>query len=329
MTSDTSHPKAEAKEAELARQLASFDEALRGGAIPVSELTPPEVEPTLRVDLERAQDCLRLLEEVWPRHPSNAPSLVQPVMAAWAALAASDATLPPTIGRFQIQRELGRGGFGIVYLAHDPQLKRDVALKVPRADILLSPELRQRFRQEARAAAGLDHPNLVPVYETGEIDSLCYIVSAYCPGVNLADWLRRETEPVAYRDAARLVQHLAEGVQHAHKRGILHRDLKPANVLLTFGREAGDNGHAEPGAHSRLNEVIPKITDFGLAKLMDANVQTQTQAAIGTPSYMAPEQAVLNGPPASPATDVYSLGVILYELLAGRPPFLADSPLEI
>src|SRR5205823_3801961 len=109
------------------------------------------------------------------------------------------------LGRFTIRRELGRGGFGIVFLAYDHKLHRDVALKIPKTEALFTPELRARFRQEARAAAGLDHPNLVPVYDAGEEDSICYIASAYCPGVTLADWLKARTEPVPYRTAARLV----------------------------------------------------------------------------------------------------------------------------
>src|SRR5205823_9946850 len=128
--------------------------------------------------------------------------------------------------------ELGRGAHGIVFLAHDPRLGRDVALKVPRPEAVVTPELRERFLREARAAAGLDHPGLVPVYEAGEIGPVCYIASAYCPGVTLAAWLKQRAEPVPFAEAAALVVALAEAVQHAHSRGVLHRDLKPANVLL-------------------------------------------------------------------------------------------------
>jgi WD40 repeat protein len=242
--------------------------------------------------------------------------------------------MPTQIGRFHILRELGRGGFGIVYLAHDSQLGRRVALKVPRADIVHSAELRQRFQQEARAAAGLDHPNLVPVYESGEVDSLCYIVSAYCPGINLADWMRGRTEPVPFADAARIIRSLADGVQHSHSKGILHRDLKPANVLLvTMDISSGSNGgrRSELPSTNRalLSACQPKITDFGLAKLSGADVQTKTGTTMGTPAYMAPEQATAYKSEVGPAADVYSLGVMLYELLTGRPPFVADSPIEV
>jgi serine/threonine protein kinase len=138
-----------------------------------------------------------------------------------------------SLGRFQLRRELGRGGFGIVFLAYDPQLGRQVALKIPRLEVLASPELRERFFHEACAAAGLDHPHIVPVYEAGTIGSISYIASAYCPGITLADWLRQHTEPAPFQLAAALVVNLAEAVHHAHSRGVLHRDLKPANILLS------------------------------------------------------------------------------------------------
>jgi serine/threonine protein kinase len=148
-------------------------------------------------------------------------------------LGAAEGGLPWTsLERFQIRRELGRGGFGVVFLAYDPLLGREVALKVPRADVLVTPELRERFRREAYAASNLEHPNLVPVYEAGEEGAVCFLIEAYCPGPTLADWLKQRTEPVLFRDAAELMAALADAIQHAHRRGVLHRDLKPANVLL-------------------------------------------------------------------------------------------------
>jgi tetratricopeptide (TPR) repeat protein len=248
---------------------------------------------------------VRPQEEAWP---------LQQTVPGFAPLGGS---FPTVLGRFELRRELGRGGFGTVYLAHDPQLLRDVALKVPHAEVLADPELWSRFQREARAAAGLDHPHLVPVYEAGAGGALCYIASAYCPGPTLAAWLRTQIEPVPCSDAAQLVRTLAGAVQHAHERGVIHRDLKPSNILLQVSQSAICN----------LQSAIPKITDFGLAKALGDTQATRTGATVGTPCYMAPEQADSRGTPIGPAADVYALGVILYELLTGRTPFQADSPL--
>jgi WD40 repeat protein len=243
---------------------------------------------------------------------------------------------PPTptltrLGRFQIRRELGRGAFGVVLLAFDPKLGREVALKIPHPEALAVPEIRARFKREARAAASLDHPNLVPVFEAGEVDHVCYLASAFCPGSTLGAWLRERTAPVPFTLAARLVATLAEATEHAHRRGILHRDLKPGNVLLS---PRSESVATLPALVADL-DFIPRITDFGLAKLLEddpgstlAEQQTQTGAVLGTPNYMAPEQAGGQLKAIGPATDVHALGAILYELLTGRPPFRGETPVD-
>jgi hypothetical protein len=219
--------------------------------------------------------------------------------------------LPRVFGNYELVEELGRGGMGVVYKAWDKSLERFVALKkVLRGQMASQADL-ERFRAEAQAAAGLAHPNIVPVYQVGEIEGQAYFCMEYVEGKTLSEVVA--DGPLPPRVAASYLATIARAVQYAHEKGILHRDLKPANILL----EQGD-----------MESALPKITDFGLAKRVEGGMSlTGTGAIVGTPSYMAPEQAEGNNPAPSPAVDVYSLGAILYELLTGRPPFLAASPM--
>ena len=227
-----------AQEDEFSLWLAACDERLAAGAS-VASLEEVGAPPALRSRLEREAAWCQLVRRIWPQvadadpdaSGSSPPDQTQPAESLLSEL-----------GRFVIRRELGRGSFGIVYLAYDARLRREVALKVPRAEVFLTPELRARFRHEAMAAAGLDHPNIVPVYEAGEEGPVCFIASAYCPGITLAAWLRQRPRPVPYRTAASLVATLADAVEHAHRRGVLHRDLKPSNVLLEL--QPGATAHA-------------------------------------------------------------------------------------
>jgi WD40 repeat protein len=258
--------------------------------------------------LHEIQACVSLLDRVWPR---VAPPADQ---------------LPQRLGRFKILGELGRGGFGIVFLAEDPDLGRKLALKVPRIEVLSQAEAWRRFQLEAQAASRLDHPNLVPLLETGQIGPIAYIASVYVEGPSLEAWLARRQSQVPVRLAARLIATLARAMDHVHQCGILHRDLKPANVLLQQPRPAEESPRM--GAGGKL-PYVPRICDFGLAKLLDAQGdESRTLAVAGSPPYMAPEQAEGRRSEVGPATDVYGLGAILYELLAGRPPFRGKTSLE-
>jgi serine/threonine-protein kinase len=223
-----------------------------------------------------------------------------------------DGLLPGTavryFGDYEIRRELGRGGMGVVYEARQVSLNRFVALKMVKAGLLAGDDELRRFQNEAEAVALLDHSGIVPVYEVGEHDGQRYFSMKLVSGGSLVPLLERfKGDPKA---AARLVAEAAEAVAHAHARGILHRDLKPANILVDH------EGH-------------PHVTDFGLAKKVHADVEfTVSGAILGTPAYMAPEQATGRRGSITTATDVYGLGAVLYALLTGRAPFGGDSVVE-
>jgi serine/threonine protein kinase/WD40 repeat protein len=213
--------------------------------------------------------------------------------------------VPESFGRYRLVKLLGKGGMGSVYLAHDPQLDRSVALKVPQLSGTESASVVARFTTEARAAAALHHPNICPIHEVGEVDGVPYLVMAFVEGKPLGEYAA--LRPLSPRQSAALVRKLALALDEAHRRGVVHRDLKPANIMIDKRGE-------------------PIIMDFGLARRARAGDPRLTQdgACMGTPAYMPPEQIKGEIDAMGPASDIYSLGVILYELLARRLPFSGD-----
>ncbi len=216
--------------------------------------------------------------------------------------------LPCRFGDYELLEEIGRGGMGVVYRARQESLGREVALKMILDGRLASAADRTRFHAEAEAAARLTHPAIVPIYEVGERDGRPYFSMKLVEGQTLAG--RLAAGPMPQRDAAELLAKVARAIHYAHLQGVLHRDLKPSNLVIDRDGE-------------------PHVTDFGLAKRMEGDVSlTRSGAILGTPSYMAPEQAAGSRGQTGPATDVYSLGTILYQMLVGRPPFQSASPVD-
>src|SRR5262249_25840534 len=236
---------------------------------------------------------------------------------------------PRQVGDYDILAEVGSGGMGVVYKARHRGLHRLAALKMVLAGKFASPTPERRFRLEAGAIAPLWHPNIVQVYEIGSYEGRPFLALESLDGGTLAGRLDGRPQPA--RDAAQLVRTLAQAIAHAHERGIVHRDLKPANVLLS----PPSGGREPPVAGSRppLANLLPKITDFGPARLVDARDERsphpRTGEVLGTPAYMAPEQARGDNARVGPAADVYALGAILYELLTGRKPFEAGSGVDV
>jgi WD40 repeat protein len=259
--------------------------------------TPPQAMPTGDHPGETGPDVAH--QPVIPAHRQ----MPVPVPAADTGEASW-----PGIPGYEILGKIASGGMGLVYKARQVSLNRIVALKMIRSGIGAMPDELTRFRREAEAAAHVQHPNIVHIYEIGELQGCPYFSLEYVDGGNLAQKLAGALLPA--RQTAQLLETLARAVHHAHLRGVIHRDLKPANVLLTA-------------------DGTPKVADFGLAKHLEGAMdQTRTGAIIGTPSYMAPEQAAGQKEGIGPAADVYALGTVLYEMLTGRPPFKADSSLE-
>jgi serine/threonine-protein kinase len=246
-------------------------------------------------------DCLDSLEQIFPTLPHETVAALPPEEPLPVAVARE-------FGSYELLGEIGRGGMGVVYKARQKGLDRIVAVKMILASHIASPEYVSRFQEEARAAAGLRHPHIVQIHDVGQVHGQHFFAMEYIEGMSLADRIRQG--PVAPEEASRLLAKVARAVDHLHQHGIVHRDLKPSNILIDAAGE-------------------PYVTDFGLAKVFaSGSDMTTTGAVLGTPSYMSPEQAAGRPSQVGPASDIYSLGAVLYELLAGRPPFREENPVE-
>jgi eukaryotic-like serine/threonine-protein kinase len=291
------------RDEKLARLLAEFTEKMQQGATPDIESAArqhPEIAGELRELWAAAQiaDVLGKSDRQRPTAPLSE-----------ARDPSSSTALPRAFGDYELLEELGRGGMGIVYRARQRNPERVVALKMILHGALASAQELARFRAEAESVARLEgHPHIVSIHEVKECEGQCYFSMKYVEGTTLARLVTRG--PVEPREAARYLLTIAQAIHYAHEHGILHRDLKPSNVLID-------------------QQGQPYVTDFGLAKQVESGAGlTPSRSIVGTPSYMAPEQADASRGRPGPASDVYSLGAILYELLTGRPPFQAASYLD-
>jgi eukaryotic-like serine/threonine-protein kinase len=211
-------------------------------------------------------------------------------------------------GRYELDEVLGTGGMALVYRGTDRVLHRTVAVKVLADPRARDPVFVERFRREARSAGGLNHPGIVAVYDTGSDQDRHFIVMEHVDGRTLAELLTRDEGRLSPRQTAHIVGQVASALAYAHENGVVHRDVKPANIMVTTAGDA-------------------KIMDFGIARATTGEPLTQTAAVMGTATYIAPEQA--EGKPVDPRTDIYALGATMYQMLAGRPPFVADTPVAV
>jgi WD40 repeat protein len=321
---DELRPESELESDALLARVVEYDEALAGGATfdPHDDETFRSLRAETRDRVERVFWCLRFLSEVRQQGTDVAGRNGTDVGTLFSLQSGPG---PIKVGRFRIIKEIGRGGQGVVFEAHDEVLGRHVALKLPRPHAVLSPSLRRRLLREGRAAARLHHPNIVQVLEVGEFGASCYIAQELVDGPSLADWLTTAGR-VSPKLAAELIASLADAVGYAHSRSVLHRDLKPSNVLLHHVGTVHISG-----VEQSQTVPTPKLTDFGIAKVFDeADAEaTVTDAVIGTAAYMAPEQAAGQKSRIGPQSDLYSLGAILYEVLTGGPPFQGESQVDI
>jgi serine/threonine protein kinase len=314
-----------AMDGQLDELLLSWQELRRQGReVSAGELCGSE--PALAQELERRILVIRRMEGFLgvgaTAEPSRSPGRT-PSSSSWSA---AEVAIPG----YEVLGVLKQGGMGIVYKARQVKVDRLVAIKMILAGRHAGAAQLSRFRTEAEAVGRLRHPNVVQIHEAGECGGQPFFSMEYVEGGSLAD--RLATGPMPSREAARLLEILARTMQTAHEQGIIHRDLKPANILLAPGRELSSEKADAVG--SRLEGCVPKIADFGLAKKLTGETPaagdaiTQTFAIMGTPSYLAPEQAAGQNRTIGPAADIHALGAILYEMVTGRPPFQGETTFD-
>lgn len=307
-SADTPH---DPREAELARLVGELADRLQGGeALTLSEVCA--AYPEFRADLAQLWGTLVVTDAAaaTARGPADGRPASQTLAACPNATSLLDGTLPIEIGDYRLLEVIGRGGMGVVYRALQISLNRVVAVKMILESRRLGAEHRQRFFAEAEATARLEHPSIVPVIEVSEFLGHPFFSMQFVQGETLSDRLKQG--PLPQRTAAKIMVDVCRAIDYAHRKGVLHRDLKPSNIMLD-------------------GEDQVRVTDFGLAKLADSsdNHLTHSGAVLGTPSYMSPEQATGRSQLLGPRSDIYSLGTVLYHLLTGRPPFVADSPMQL
>jgi serine/threonine-protein kinase len=295
---------------------------------------PPALEDLCRQHPELADE----LRQLWAtselaRFLASAPVISEPstISSPASTNGSPSGSLPRSFGDYELLEELGRGGMGIVYKARQKSLNRLVALKMLLHGEMARAEDRARIHAEARAAALLKHPNIVAVHDVGECGGRDFFTMPYIEGRTLTQLLAEG--PIPPREAARLIAMVAHAVEHAHQQGIIHRDLKPGNILLVSDEMASDDWSQVKPLTSHHAPLTPMVMDFGLAKRMEiageADRLTHSGAILGTPSFMPPEQAASNRGAIGPASDIYSLGAILYDLLTGHPPFQAANRMDV